>query len=230
MYINKIESVSNKSLDIYSLYHIMSSPKLDDYQKIEFVKKNRQEIKHIMERKISNPEFFNMMQNRPLIKFRPLKNSYTKWGDKIIFSKSLGILPSQVDGYVKQVTSAMCDMNKMNKLPVDKMDSIKTYVYRHGANEQVAIFLDYELKNAKNFLKTLKSTLDFGTGGMADYYVRPIHRMTNKTMINLFNIIDNNLKSAQSKGILTEAQREKIAHEALVRLYSIQYEQKIIKK
>ena len=41
---------------------------------------NRNEIKHLMDRKISNPEFFNMMQNRPLIKFRPIRNSYTKWG------------------------------------------------------------------------------------------------------------------------------------------------------
>ena len=96
----------------------MSSPKLDDYQKLEFVRKNRQEIKNLMARKISNPEFFNMMQNRPLIKFRPLRNSYTKAGDKILFAKSMDILPSQVGDYIKNVTSAMADINQMGKLPI----------------------------------------------------------------------------------------------------------------
>lgn len=229
MSVNKIESISERSLDLYSLYHIMSSPKLDDYQKLEFVRKNRQEIRNLMARKISSPEFFNMMQNRPLVKFRPLKNSYTKAGDKILFSKSMNILPSHVSDYVKNVTAAMKDINQMKNLPIDKMDTIKTYVYRHGSNEQVAIFLDYELKTSKDFLKTLKTTLDYGTGGMADHYVRPIHRMTNKTLINLFNIIDDNLKAAEASGIISAGQKETIAHEVLVRLYSVQYDQKIIK-
>lgn len=229
MSVNKIENISHRSLDLYSLYHIMSSPKLDDYQKLEFVRKNRMEIKNLMARKISNPEFFNMMQNRPLIKFRPLKNSYTKAGDKILFAKSVGILPSQVSDYVKNVTHAMSDMNQMSSLPMDKMDAIKTYVYRHGSNEQVAILLDYELKSSKDMLKTLKKTLDYGTGGAADHYVRPIHRMTNKVLLNMFNVIDDNLKAAQASGIISSDTKETIANEVLVRLYSIQYNQKIIK-
>ena len=229
MSVNKIESISNRSLDLYSLYHIMSSPKLDDYQKLEFVRKNRQEIKNLMARKISSPEFFNMMQNRPLIKFRPLKNSYTKAGDKILFAKSMDILPSQVGDYIKNVTSAMADINQMGKLPMDKMDTIKTYVYRHGSNEQVATFLDYELKTSKDMLKTLQTTLDYGTGGAADHYVRPIHRMTNKVLLNMFNIINDNLKAAEASGIISAGKKESIAHEVLVRLYSIQYDQKIIK-
>ena len=229
MSVNKIENISHRSLDLYSLYHIMSSPKLDDYQKLEFVRKNRMEIKNLMARKISNPEFFNMMQNRPLIKFRPLKNSYTKAGDKILFAKSVGILPSQVSDYVKNVTHAMSDMNQMSSLPMDKMDAIKTYVYRHGSNEQVAILLDYELKSSKDMLKTLKKTLDYGTGGAADHYVRPIHRMTNKVLLNMFNVIDDNLKAAQASGIISSDKKETIANEVLVRLYSIQYNQKIIK-
>ena len=227
--VNRIEKLNSGNLDIYSLYKIMSSPKLDDYQKLEFVRINRNEIKHLMDRKISNPEFFNMMQNRPLIKFRPIRNSYTKWGDKILLSKALGILPSQVTEYVKNVTYAVGGISQMKNLPMEKIDSIKTYVYRHGSSEQVGIFLDYELKNSKNFLKTLKATLSYGTGGVAEHYVRPIHRLTNKTMINLFNIIDKNLNAAEMKGFINSAQKEQIAHEVLVRLYSIQQDQKIIK-
>ena len=226
--VNKIEKLGT-NLDLYSLYKIMSSPKLDDYQKLEFVRINRNEIKHLMDRKISNPEFFNMMQNRPLIKFRPIKNSYTKWGDKILLSKSLGILPSQVSDYVKNVTNAIADIKQMKNMPIDKLDSIKTYVYRHGSSEQVTIFLDYELKNSKDFLKTLRNTLSYGMGGVAEHYARPVHRLTNKTLINLFNVIHDNLDIAETKGIVTSGQKEQIAHEVLVRLYSIQQDQKIIK-
>ena len=229
MSVNKVQNLPQINIDLYSLYHIMSSPKLDDYQKLEFVRRNRQEIRNLMARKISNPEFFNMMQNRPLIKFRPLKNSYTKAGDKILFAKSMDILPSQVSDYVKNITFIMSDINQMSKLPIDKMDTIKTYVYRHGSNAQVATFLDYELKTSKDILKTLKTTLDYGTGGAADHYVRPIHRMTNKVLLNMFNVIDDNLKAAEASGIISAGKKETIAHEVLVRLYSIQYDQKIIK-
>lgn len=224
--VNGIEKLNSVNLDIYSLYKIMTSSRLDDYQKLEFVRVNRVQIKHLMDREISNPEFFNMMQNRPLIKFRPIKNSYTKWGDKILLSKTLGILPSQVTEYVKNVTNAICDIKQMKNLPIEKIDSIKTYVYRHGSSEQVGIFLDYELKNSQDLIKTLKTTLSYGAGGVAEHYVRPIHRLTNKTMINLFNIIDDNLNVAETKGIINSGQKEQIAYEVLVRLYSIQQDQK----
>ena len=220
----KISEISNlPKLDTYSLHKILISDNLTDYEKIRFIHNNRTQIHHIMEIKLSNSEFLDMMQSRPLIKFRPLKNSYTKWGDKVILAKSLGILPSQLSDYIKNVTSAMQDINKMSKLPIDKMDSIKTYVFRHGTQSQVVNFLDYELKNSKDFLKTLHSTLEYGNGGMADYFIRPIHRMKNQTLIDLYNVIDTNLNRVQKSGIITEIQKHQASEWALAQICNIQY-------
>ena len=223
-----VEKISNlPALDTYSLHKILTSNKLSDYEKMMFVKNNRTQIHHIMEVKLSNSEFLDMMQSRPLVRFRPLKNSYTKWGDKVILAKSLGILPSQLNDYIKNVTNAMQNINQMGKLPTNKIDSIKTYVFRHGTQEQVVTFLDYELKNSKNILKTLHSTLEYGNGGMADYFVRPIHRMKNQTLVDLYNVIDANLLSAQKNGTINNIQKEKASEWALAQILNIQYNSKL---
>lgn len=220
----RIERISGikPELDTYSIHKILTSNRLTDYDKIKFVRNNRTQIHHIMEVKLSNSEFLDMMQSRPLIKFRPLKNSYTKWGDKIILSKSLGILPSQLDSYIKNVSQAMIDINKMNKFPMEKIDSIKTYVFRHGTQGQVVAFLDYELKNSKDFLLTLHSTLEYGHGGMADYFERPIHRMKDQTFVDLYNVINTNLNTVHNSGLISETQKANAAEWALAQLISLQ--------
>ena len=218
----KVSKISNiPKLDTYSLHKILISDKITDYDKMLFIKNNRTHIHNIMSVKLSDSEFLDMMQNRPLIRFRPLKNSYTKWGDKIILAKSLGILPSQLNEYIKNVTAALQDVNKMDKLPIGKIDSIKTYVYRHGTQEQVVTFLDYELQNSKDFLKTLHATLSYGNGGMADYFVRPVHKMKNKTLIDMYKVINYNLNCHK------ETLPENISEQILAQLWNIQYNSKL---
>lgn len=227
MRIDKIRGFE-PNLDTYSIHKVLTSDRLTDYDKIRFVRNNRTQIHHIMEIKLTNSEFLDMMQSRPLVRFRPLRNSYTKWGDKVILAKSLGILPSQLDEYIKNVSQAMNNINSMSKLPIGKMDSLKTYVFRHGTQEQVVTFLNYELKNSKDFLKTLHKTLEYGNGGMADYFVRPIHRMKDKTFVDLYNVIDTNLNATHNSGLITDTQKANASEWILAQLINIQQNSKLI--
>ena len=230
MRIEKIDAVNKKLeyMDIYELYKIMSSNKISDYQKMQFIHNNRTQIHNVMKTKITNSEFLDMMGTRPLIRFRPLKNSYTKWGDKALLAKALGISTAQVPEYIRNVTLAMQDLNQMHKLPLGQMDTIKTYVYRHGTSGEVVAFLDYELKNAKDLQKTLISTLQYQNGSLAEYFVRPIHRMSNKTFLNLFDVIHKNIEKAVKDRIITAEISEKLSQNSLAQLYNIQYNSKFI--
>ena len=140
----------------------------------------------------------------------------------------LEIEPCEVDEYIENVTEAMKEVNQLDFLPKDEIDAIKTYVYRHGSKDGIVEFLDYELRTSKDVLKTLYSTLEYHTGGIADYFIRPVHRMTNNTMIRLYNVIDKNLKSAYESGSITKEQYDKDARNALIRIYQIQNNSKLI--
>ena len=52
--------------------------------------------------------------------------------------------------------------------------------------------------------------------------------MSNATLIKLYNVIDKNLKNARDKGSLTEEQYNKTAKRALVRIYQLQNNSKLI--
>ena len=226
----KVSAISGvePNIDLYSLHKVLTSNKISDYDKMIFLRRNQVQISHMMETKISSNEFVNMMQGRALIRFRPIKNSYTKWGDKILLAKTLNILPSQVGNYVKNVSDALNDINQFENLSMYNVDAIKTYVFRHGTRPQVVAFLDYELKKAKDIGRTLHDTLNYGTGGVADYFVRPIHRLTNKTLIDIYNVIDRDLRLHNERGFITDAQKQEMAEMALVRICNIQHNNRFI--
>ena len=52
--------------------------------------------------------------------------------------------------------------------------------------------------------------------------------MDNKTLIKIFNVIDKNIKINQEKGNIQEADSIKIAKYALIRIYEIQNNSKLI--
>lgn len=217
-----------KPTDIYTIRRVLTSANITFTEKSDYVRKNRAEIKNIIETEISTSEYKGMMQNRPLRKFRPLKNSFTKRGDKILLAKTLGIEPSEVDDYIDNVKNALKDIDELDFLPQNKIEALKTYVYRHGSKDAVVSFLDYELSHSKNIIKTLYTTLEYHTGGMADYFIRPIHRMSNTTMIQLYNVIDKNIENARSGGFISEEESNKIARWSLVAIYRIQNNSKFI--
>src|SRR5574344_996153 len=165
----KISSIS--SLDTIKLREVLSSQKLTDEQKAQFMRKNSTQIKDLMKTEISKQEFQGMMQDRPLIRFRPLKNSFTKQGDKILLSKSLGIDPKEVNGYVEHMATAI-KVTGGTDFASEDIDKVKTYVYRHGSKDQVVAFLGHELSNVQMTLFQLYKTLEDNSGGLADYFSR----------------------------------------------------------
>lgn len=223
MIVPKIESI-----DLNTLQNVLASNKISESQKAEFIKHHQARIADILNLKITPREFRGLMKNRPLRKFRFLKNSLTKRGDRILLAKTLDIPPEDVESYIEEVKTDMAELSDLSFLPKDKMDSLKTYIYRHGSKDDIVAFLDYELRCAKDTLKALYSTLEYHTGGIADYFIRPVHRMDNKTMIRLYNIVNKHLDNAKSIGDITEGERTKTAKWALIQIYKLQNNSKLI--
>jgi hypothetical protein len=119
-------------------------------------------------------------------------------------------------------------LENLTFLPPDKLEMIKTYIYRHGNKDELVTFLDYELANSNDMVKTLYRTLEYYNGGVADYFIRPIHRMDNKTLVRIYGIIDKNIKLCQKEGKFSEAESKKVAKWALVRIFQIQNNSKLI--
>ena len=216
------------NIDLYKVREILTSNKISQNEKIEFIRANKTEIEKAVDVKISAPEFKWILKNRPLRKFRPFKNSFTKRGDRILLANLLDVEPTELDDYLSDIIDALGDVDKLNFLPKDKLDAIKTYIYRHGSKDEIVSFLDYELTVSKDILKTLYTTLEYHTGGLADYFIRPIHRMSNLTMIKLYNVIDKNIKNANAEGKISEWQANEIARWSLIRIYQIQNNSKFI--
>ena len=222
----KIDRV--QAIDFDTLYKVLSSNKITQIQKQDFVLKHRAEITQVVIAEISHTDYKKVMQSRGLLKFRPLKNCFTKKGDKLILSKALNVTPSAVAKYIKSAREQIEAVKKVDFLSPEKMEMLKTYVYRHGSKDDLVAFLDYELTKTDDLIKTLYSTLEYYSGGVADYFIRPIHRMDNKTLIKIFNVIDKNIKINQEKGNIQEADSIKIAKYALIRIYEIQNNSKLI--
>ena len=222
-----MEDFRVKAIDSIKINKVLNSTKLTDAQKARFIKDNVVEIKQILKSKITKEEFANLMQNRPLIRFRPLKNSFTKRGDKILLAKSIGITPNDVEEYVAKLVDN--DMKIASSASKNDIELVKTYVYRHGTKEQVVKCLDYELSNVNNVLKTLYKTLKDNSGGLSDYFARPIHRMDNKTLLKLYAIIDKRLVAAYDAGVINKKEFNASAKWALIRIYQIQNNSKIIR-
>ena len=226
MQVDSISSISPVTLS--KVHEVLTSNKISQSQKTEFVRHYKIQIQEAVDVKISGTEYQWIAGKRPLEKFKPIKNSLTKRGDKILLAKMLGIEPGEVDNYILNVQEALQDLDKLGFLPKDKIEAIKTYVYRHGSKDAVVEFLDYELTVSTDILKTLYRTLDYHTGGVADYFIRPIHRMSNLTLVKLYNVIDKNLKNARDRGSITDEQYNNTAKNALVRIYQIQNNSQLI--
>ena len=209
------------------IYEVLSSTQISDEKKADFIRNNAVEIKNTLNNNISKDEFNLIMSKRPLIKFRPFKNSFTKKGDDIILSKSLGIDKKEINKYINSVIKT--NFETTNEVTNETIDEIKTYVYRHGNKDQVLAFLKYELSDVKNTLNVLYHTLDNNSGGIAGYFSRPIHKLDNRTMSSMYKIIDNALKNSYNCGYIDDTKFNSASKWALVRIYQIQNDQKILK-
>lgn len=211
-------------IDTLEVYKILTSNKLTDAQKAQFIKKNSVAIKKLTKTDITQNEFKELMAHRPLIRFRPLKNSFTKQGDDVMFAKSIGITKKEIRKYINSII----DNNFENQHP-ENIEKAKAYVYRHGTKAQVLSFFEYELSDVKTTLQKLYKTLEYNSGGLADYFSRPIHRMDNITLGKLYNTIDKSLKNSANAGCLKHEELNSHAEWALVKIYEIQNNSKLIR-
>ena len=222
---DKIQPVN--SISAFDIYKVLSSEKLTDNQKAEFLYKNSAAIKSVAESEITREEFKEIMANRPLIKFRPLKNSFTKQGDDIILAQALDINKKDINKYIDSVIEGNFEIH--DRQDKDNIEKLKTYVYRHGTKDQVIAFLEYELSDVKFILNKLYKTLDINTGGsMAEYFMRPIHRMDNITMGKLYRVIDKSLRDSREQGVISDEEFNTTAKWALVKIHDIQNNSKLI--
>ncbi len=211
-----------------SVRRVLLSNQLTDVQKTEFLKQHEHVIRHTLAPEtITKSEFKMIMQNRPLIRFRPIKNSLTKQGDKILLAKTLGVEPKEVDNYINAIIKN--DFAIIHSASEDDIEKVRTYVYRHGTKEQVVQYLGHELSDTKTVLEKLYQTLRNNSGGLADYFSRPIHAMSNKTMVQLYDAIDKSLRNAEGAGDITHEKCNSTAEWALVRIYEIQNNSKLIR-
>ena len=216
-------------IDLYRVHEIMVSGEIPADQKVQFLKKNYSKISNLADKKISSNEFRKIMNDRPLEIYSPIKNSYTKAGDKKLLAIALGIPTKDVDKYVKNLSSHVHLMHDLKSIgvPKSKYDEVKIYVFRHGTKEQVIDYLDYELAHAKNILKMLYHILRYKSGGVADYFFRPAHKFDNLTLLKVYNTIDKNLQLNKLAGKINDVQAQETAELVLARIYEIQNNQKI---
>ena len=220
---DKISAIS--SIDSFELHKILTSNKLSNKQKVEFLKNNAHILKNISPENITKKELEQILKNRQLIRFRPLKNSFTKQGDMKLLAEALGIEKSEINKYINSVINT--NFLIQNQTDIDNIEKMKMYVYRHGTKKQVESFLEYEFSDVKTTLQKLYKTLEYNSGGLADYFSRPIHRMDNKTLARLYNIIDKSLKNSADAGYVTDINSH--AEWALIKIYEIQNNSKLIK-
>ena len=211
----------------YEVYKVLSSDKITDSQKAEYIRTHSSEIEKAAEQDITKDEFNMIMKNRPLERGKPIKNSFTKQGDDIILAKSLGIEKSQIPHHINSVIANNFEETK--DTTKDDIEQMKTYVYRHGTKDQVIAFLRYELSDAKNILKNLYLTLDRNSGGLASYFTRPIHRMDNNTLRNIYITINSSLNNSHNAGYIDGQKLDSVSEWALVRIYEIQNDSRLIR-
>ena len=214
-------------INAVNIHKVLTSSELTDAQKAVFLRRNSKEINAVMKTEISKSELSALMQNRPLQRFRPIKNSFTKHGDKMLLAKSLGVSEKDINKYIDNIISTNFDIQ--NGVTSENIDKVKAYVYRHGSKSQVVAFLGYELSNVDYVLKRLYKTLEDNSGGLADYFSRPVHRMDDVTFGKLYNTIDKSLRSAEKSGVINTDKCNSTAEWALVRIYQIQNNSKLIR-
>ncbi len=225
---NNISAINGiYNLDSIQLYKILESNQLTNKQKAEFIKNNSSLVNDTLKQEITLTEFKELMKHRPLIRFRPIKNSFTKKGDKILLAKSLGIEQKEVNKYIESIIKNEFSLKDAQR--TSDIDKVKTYVYRHGTKNQVASFLEHELSDVKTVLEKLYKTLEDNSGGLADYFSRPIHRMDNRTLRKLYNIIDKALRSSYDAGYIKKEELDSVSEWALVKIYQIQNNSKVIR-
>lgn len=182
---------------------------------------------------LSRAEYAMIMKNRPLIKYRPIKNLFTKKGDKVLLAKGLGIEVQDVDRIINTIIDnnfIVDNINYINDEHWERMfhvdentiQMIRTYVYRHGKKEQVLKFLDNELSDMKLILKKLYHNLNSELDSVEGFYSRPCHILDNVSARRLYDNVSKRLIEAKTGGFITDEQHLTAINDTLKWIYKIQ--------
>ena len=226
--IDRIDAIKPVEIfDLYKVREVMTSGKIKETQKIKFLEENHDRINCLAEKKISGTDYEVMMNVRPLKLQNPLKNVYIKFVDWKITAQALGVQPSEVKSYMGDIVHKLESMEDLKTLGIseDTYKQIKTHVYRMGSKKQVITNLDYELRHTEDILNTLYRVLDYNSIGIANYFMFPHRRLDNKTLIKVYNVIDDNLKLSNKSGRISEVEAMSASEWALAKIYEIQNNQ-----
>lgn len=216
----RVEGINNS----YQAAKILSLNSVSDSQKAEIIKQFPDSPQKL-QFQISRSEFAQIMKNRPLVRFRPIKNSFLKRGDRMILATALNIETSQLDSTIANVVESNFSINR--SISKDNIEQVKEYIYRHGSKDQLIEVLKNELSDVGTTLKKLYKLLDDETGGLYRYFERPCHFMDNNTMRKINNVITGSLDNAQNSGVISLEQNQKMADYALRKIYDIQNNSRI---
>ena len=210
-------------------------------QKIEAEKKNIEKKEEITPQipslKLTRADFSHLMKNRPLIKYRPFKNSFTKKGDKIMLANGLEIPVNEVDDYIERVIAQEIIRfdeaqeereRKLAEADNEKLALVEKYILRHGTKKQMLKFVEHEMANQKLILKKLYKILDQNVGDLFAYFERPCHLLDNRTAVKMYKIINRGLDDAQKAGFIEEDANIEASKWALKQIYLIQSNYKFI--
>lgn len=185
--------------------------------------------------KMNKTEYRALLSKRPLLRFRPIKNSFLKQGDQKLLAAGLGIDEKQTNEYINNIIKNNFEINNFNKnteysfspLNDEKLLMTQDYVYRHGTREQALSFLRNELSDAESALRRLYRTLKKDSGGIYDYFERPCHLLDNKTAHKMHTTIKYGLDNSQNQGFITEDVNKTACEWSLRQIYNIQSNQKL---
>ena len=211
--INEIKAIEQKNLKC-------------ETNKTEF----KQIVNHQAVLQMSPKEYKTLLKSRPLIKYRPLKNSLAKRIDKSLLAEGLNIPEDDIEDYISGIVKnnfeedSIVKLNKnLNKtIKQSEINMIRNYVYRHGKKNEVIAYLDNELSIAKDILKTLYKTLDDELSGVSSYYSRPCHPLSDNDAEKMHNVIQKNLNNAEMSGQISKADKLEAADYALNKIKLIQ--------
>ncbi len=221
----KIDSIN--TIRPSNIYAVLRSPYVPQDVKRIVATEHKEKILSDIKAKVTSAEYATLLETRPLKKGRPLKNSMIKRADMYILAGALGIEKSDIEKYIENIVKNNFEIQENAKK--EDLEITKQYLYRHGKKDDVMKLLEHELSDAKHMLIYLYRTLERNTGGVFDYFIRPIHLLDNRTAKRMHKLINSSLKNAQEQGFISSSENLAAADFALKQIYNIQSNYKLLK-
>jgi len=179
--------------------------------------------------KMAANEYKALIKARPLIKYKPIKNSFAKRVDKGLLAEGLDIPETDVEKYIQGVIDKNFDENYQVELSnckktikQEEINMARAYVYRHGKQEQVLSYFDNELTTSGDALKTMYDTLNDEMTGVASYYYRPCHPLSSDHAKTMYDIVKKHIDKAHKDGKINDEVALRTAEDALDVIIKIQ--------